>query len=85
MLAQPQVKLCLGTPLHRGRGDKYLADHAQDLQRLLAKTQLSFEPAARLPERQLQELAVVLVEFAEDLHNDIGLWLNAPDGSVRDF
>ena len=67
-------------PQHRprgftGRGDKYLAEVAQALRRLLAKNQQSLVRATcRLPEDQLTQLAVLLVEFGEDIHNEIGLW-----------
>ena len=58
-----------------GRGDKYLAEVAQALRRLLDKNQRSLTySTCRLAEHQLSQLAVLLVEFAEDLHNDIGLW-----------
>lgn len=58
-----------------GRADKYLADLAQDLRRLLLKTQQGFaDPRVCLPEPTLNALAVVLVESGEDLHADIGLW-----------
>jgi Protein of unknown function (DUF3843) len=60
-----------------GRGDKYLPDIAQDLRRLLQKTQRDFVGAADgVPEHELNELATMLVEFGEDLHADIGLWRN---------
>lgn len=62
-------------PGFTGRGDKYLAQVAQDLRRLLDKNQRSLTySTCRLAEHQLSQLAVLLVEFAEDVHNDIGLW-----------
>jgi hypothetical protein len=58
-----------------GRGDKYLATFAQGLRRVLWKTQRSFvDPTCRLPDAAWTELAVLLVEWAEDIHNDLGLW-----------
>jgi hypothetical protein len=58
-----------------GRGDKYLAEVAQALRRLLARNQQALVRAtSRLPEGRLNQLAALLVEFAEDIHNDIGLW-----------
>ncbi len=60
---------------HTGRGDRYLAELAQDLRRLLAQKQRTFaHDSCRLPEADLNELAALLVELGEDLHNDIGLW-----------
>ncbi|MBI2929902.1 MAG: DUF3843 family protein [Verrucomicrobia bacterium] len=58
-----------------GRGDKYLAEIAQDLRRRLLKTQHDFRfETCRLPDGQLSALASLLVEFAEDIHAEIGLW-----------
>jgi hypothetical protein len=58
-----------------GRGDKYMAEVAQALRRLLAKNQPSLvRTTCRLPEDRLSQLAVLLVEFAEDIHNAIELW-----------
>ena len=58
-----------------GRGDKYLAEVAQGVRRLLVKNQQTLTyPTCRLTEHQLSQVAVLLVEFAEDIHNDIGLW-----------
>jgi Protein of unknown function (DUF3843) len=58
-----------------GRGDKYLAEVAQGLRRLLVKNQQTLTyPTCRLSEHQLSQVAVLLVEFAEDVHNDLGLW-----------
>jgi len=58
-----------------GRGDKYLGELAQGLRRVLWKTRQGFTyPACRLPETAWGEIAGLLVEWAEDLHNDIGLW-----------
>ncbi len=62
-------------PGSRGRGDKYLADIAKGLQRLLLKQQeLYAHPTCRLDKDSMGELAAVLVEFAEDVHAEIGLW-----------
>jgi hypothetical protein len=68
-----------------GRADKYLADIAQDLRRLLEKTQRSFvHRAVKCPDAALGELAAVLVEFGEDIHADIGLWRSL-EGYNREF
>jgi hypothetical protein len=66
--------------LHRpqgytGAGDRYLPEIARDLKRFLrdAQDKLAYD-TLHLPAKELGDLAVVLVEFAEDIHNDIGLW-----------
>jgi hypothetical protein len=59
----------------QGRGDKYLVELAQGLRRVLWKTQRGFlYPTCRLNEHAWGEIAMLLVEWAEDIHNDIGLW-----------
>ena len=61
-------------PGFTGRGDKYLGDIAQELRRVLLKTQNTFVlPSCRLPDTAWSDVAVLLVEWAEDVHNDIGL------------
>ena len=66
-------------------GDKYLADIAQDLRRLLEKTQHGFaNRVVRCPEAALSELAALLVEFGEDIHADAGLWRSL-EASNREF
>jgi hypothetical protein len=62
-------------PGFTGRGDKYLGDIARELRRVLWKTQNTFSlPSCRLPDAAWSDVAVLLVEWAEDIHNDIGLW-----------
>jgi hypothetical protein len=39
----------------------------------------------RLPDRELEELASVLVEFAEDVHNDIGIWRSLEEYNLDFF
>ncbi|MBI2918048.1 MAG: DUF3843 family protein [Chloroflexi bacterium] len=58
-----------------GKGDRHLPQLAQDLERLLSRVvrSLAFE-TLRLPNDGLEELAGVLVEFGEDIHNNIGIW-----------
>ncbi|HOW68921.1 MAG TPA: DUF3843 family protein [Candidatus Paceibacterota bacterium] len=63
-----QVFQSLRVPGFTGRGDKYLGEIAQELGRVLRKTQNRFAfPSCRLPE-------AAWGEWAEDIHNDIGLW-----------
>ena len=60
---------------YQGQGDAYLPQTVRQLERMLSKTQRDFAHATlRLPPKALGELAGVLVDFAEDLHNDIGIW-----------
>lgn len=61
-------------PAGVGRGDKYLAHHAQELRRILARTSHRHPELKVLGDRLAAVLAVWLVEMAEDLHNDIGIW-----------
>ena len=62
-------------PGFTGRGDKYLGEIAQQLCRLLWKTQQNFVfPAGQLPADAWMDVSALLVEWAEDIHNDIGLW-----------
>lgn len=70
-----QVLQSVRIPGFTGRGDKYLGENAQELGRVLRKTQTSFAfPSCQLPEAAWGEMAVLLVEWAEDIHNDLGLW-----------
>ena len=60
---------------YQGQGDSHLANITHDLGRKLAQVQRDFaNDSLRLDEDELGELAGVLVDFAEDLHNDIGIW-----------
>jgi len=60
---------------YTGKGDKYFPKIIQDLAGLLRKTQKEFKyQTLRMPANKMRELAEVLVEFAEDVHNDIGIW-----------
>jgi len=59
----------------KGQGDSHLLRIAQNLRRKLARVQRDFAyDSLRLDHDGLGELAGVLVDFAEDLHNDIGIW-----------
>src|SRR5712691_4213117 len=71
-------------PGFTGRGDKYLGGIAQELRRVLWRTQNDFAQAAcRLPDIAWSEVAVLLVEWAEDIHNDLGLWRTVEDHQRR--
>jgi hypothetical protein len=59
----------------RGRGDKYLAEIASEIYRLVLKTQGRFRYDTLLLDKEgVSELAAVLTEFAEDIHASLGLW-----------
>jgi len=71
---------------YKEKGDKYLPEAVKDLKRELKKAQRSFtDDALYLPDRQIGELAGVLVEFAEDIHNDIGIWKSYEHYNVEFF
>ena len=58
-----------------GRGDAHLPRLVRDLKKHLLKTRRQLaQDMLRLNTAELEALAHMLVEMAEDLHNDIGLW-----------
>ena len=60
---------------YTGKADQYLPDVIQNLKRVLIKAQDSLVyKTLHLSKRNLGELASVLVEFAEDIYNNIGIW-----------
>ena len=62
-------------PTSAGRLDQRLAGLALALRGVVTETQKMFiYPACQLDNDALDELAVALVEFAEDIHAGIGLW-----------
>ncbi len=62
-------------PGQPGRGDRYLREVARDVARTIRSVQREFEyETLRLTPEELSELSLVLAGFAEDLHNDIGIW-----------
>lgn len=73
--AAKQTFLSARLPGFTGRGDKYWAEAVPELRRVLWKTQNTFAYATcHLPDAAWSEVAVLLVEWAEDIHNDLGLW-----------
>lgn len=57
------------------KGDPYLPEVIKSLKHRLKKAQNLFTyDTLHLPNRQIKKLAGILVEFAEDIHNDIGIW-----------
>jgi hypothetical protein len=60
---------------YRGEGDSQLPPLARRLRQVLFETQRDFAyDTLRMGRDTLVQLAGLLVEFAEDLHNDIGIW-----------
>jgi hypothetical protein len=60
---------------HLGRNERPLVKIAQELTRFLTKAQRSLTcDTLHLPSRERETLAHILVEFAEDLSQDIGIW-----------
>ncbi len=58
-----------------GRGDKWLADVAEELTRRIRKASRGFgADDCRLPDKVWSVLGTLVVEWAEDIHNDLGLW-----------
>ena len=71
---------------YTGKGDKYLPKIIQNLTNLLRKTQKEFKyETLRLPGGKIAELAEVLIEFAEDVHNDIGIWRSLEEYNYEFF
>jgi hypothetical protein len=67
--AAKDIFLSARVPGFIGRGDKYLGKIAQELRRVLFKTQTTFAfPSCRLPDAAWSEVAALLVEWAEDIH-----------------
>ncbi|MCY2990626.1 MAG: DUF3843 family protein, partial [Planctomycetota bacterium] len=59
----------------RGKGDSHLPEFVRQLRGRLADVQRDFTYATlRLRPKSLGELAGILVDFAEDLHNNAGIW-----------
>ena len=77
-LARPQA--------HPGKGDKYLPKIIQDLANLQRKTQKDFHyDTLRLSAHKIRDLSQTLVEFAEDVHNDIGIWDSLEQNNLEFF
>jgi hypothetical protein len=70
----------MGSSVHRpkgyqGQGDSHLSQIVRQLRRTLSETQRDFAyDTIRLDAAGIGELAGILVDFAEDLHNSTGIW-----------
>jgi len=62
-------------PGHAGKREHYLTRIAKDLEHIIIRAQGSLAYSTLcLSNSKIQELASVLVEFAEDIHNNIRIW-----------
>jgi hypothetical protein len=60
---------------YTGAGDRYFPRIERELKRFLIKTQHEFRyDTLHLSNKEWADLTGVLVEFREDIHNDIGIW-----------
>ena len=73
-------------PGYTGKRGHYLARIAKDLERIIIRAQgsLAYRTLC-LSNSKIEELANVLVEFAEDIHNDIGIWKNLERYNIEFF
>jgi len=70
----------------QGQGDSHLPQIVQQLRRALSNMQSDFVyDSLRLDDDAFGELAGILVDFAEDLHNDIGIWATYERYNVEFF
>ncbi|GJQ59384.1 MAG: DUF3843 family protein [Candidatus Scalindua sp. AMX11] len=59
----------------KGKGDRYLYNISRELKRYLLRAYQEFDNSTLvLPMAKTEILSSACVEFAEDLHNDIGIW-----------
>ena len=73
-------------PGYAGKREHYLPLVAKDLERVIAKAQRSLaHNTLCLSNSKLEDLASVLVEFAEDIHNDIGIWKSLERYNIEFF
>ena len=69
-----------------GKGDSRLRSVVKRLREVVRKTQRSFVyDTLRLSTGQIQELTEALVEFCEDIHNNIGIWASYEAHNIRHF
>lgn len=69
-----------------GQGDQYLPEAIRNLKRALKNAQRSLRyDTLRMSSAKLEEVAHVLVEFAEDVHNDIGIWRSVEEYNLDFF
>jgi len=58
-----------------GKGDSYLPSIIKDLENYITRIESNYDhDTLKLDKNQKSIFASLIIEFAEDLHNDIGLW-----------
>lgn len=58
-----------------GEGDKYFLDIFNDIKRHITNAQKSLRyDTLRLPPKKVNVITMALVDFTEDIYNDIGIW-----------
>lgn len=57
-----------------GKGDRFLPSIMEGVMRILEVENKLADDLLWLSDREIAKLAGLIVEFAEDIHNDIGLW-----------
>ncbi len=69
-----------------GKGDKYIPRLSEDLYKILSKEikSLTYDTLG-LAKDKLLELSIHIIEFAEDIHNDLGFWSNYEDFNIEYF
>ncbi len=73
-------------PGYAGKREHYLPLVVKDLERVIVKAQGSLaHNTLCLSNSKLEDLASVLVEFAEDIHNDIGIWKSLERYNIEFF
>jgi hypothetical protein len=73
-------------PGHNGKRERYLLQVAKDLQQAITRAYGSLDhDTLHLSDSKLEELTGVLVEFAEDMHNDIGIWSSLESYNIEFF
>ena len=69
-----------------GKGDKYLPRFITELNTLLsAEIEVLEYDTLKLAREELLELATIIIEFAEDVYNDIGFWRSYEQYNVEFF
>ena len=71
---------------YKDKSEKYLSKAGDKLAGVIRKVQKEhhFE-TLKLSNKAANELAAILIEFAEDLHNDIGIWKSVESYNFRFF
>ena len=73
-MAKSVIKL-FRPPGFSGKGDRYLSKIHKDVTALLEDLESTHHlMMLDLPNQAFTQIAAVIVEFAEDIHNDIGIW-----------